>query len=254
MDVGVVLGGIAVVVAVVVGLGPRQPRWWVSGLGLLMFFGAGVWKLSSVRAAVVGPTVLRVETDRPVVALTFDDGPTVAYTKPILDLLEAERATATFFVVGSELAQNPELGRQILADGHELGNHSWHHHRMVFQSAERLRAEIDRTDALLRSVGVEGSIAFRPPYGKRLWSLHQALGARPAVLWDVEPETYAEVADDPERLAAHVLHEVRPGSIVLLHAMYGSREATRRALPVILAGLRARGLRTVTLGELLDGS
>jgi peptidoglycan/xylan/chitin deacetylase (PgdA/CDA1 family) len=71
------------------------------------------------------------------------------------------------------------------------------------------------------------------------------------LLWDVEPESYQEVASSAERIAAHVVDRVRPGSIVLLHVMYQSRKESRRALPLIIEGLRARGFRFVTVQELL---
>lgn len=221
-------------------------------VGAVLAASVAVWKLSSVRAGALGPTVLRVETDAPLVSLTFDDGPTVAYTNPVLDALDAGDARATFFVVGEALAEHPELGRAIRARGHELGNHSWSHPRLVFAGAGWMRDELARTDAAIRATGQRGPIPFRPPYGKRLLTLHHVLGMRPAILWDIEPESYPAIASDPERLAAHVLAKVRPGSIVLLHAMFESREPTRQALPSILEGLRDRGLRSVPLSELLE--
>lgn len=229
----------------------RAGRWrWPMRIGLVLLGLVALWKLASARAGLVGPTLLRVDVDRPVVALTFDDGPTPAYTKPVLDLLEAEGVRATFFVTGQELAGHPELGRAILEGGHELGNHSWSHGRMIFRSAAWLTEEVESTDRVLRDVGVTGPIPFRPPYGKRLWGLHAVLGERPAVLWDVEPESFADIASDPEALAAHVVERAQPGSIVLLHAMYASRQATRDALPAIVRGLRRKGLEPVPLGEL----
>ncbi|MCB9679655.1 MAG: polysaccharide deacetylase family protein [Alphaproteobacteria bacterium] len=209
-----------------------------------------VWKLASVRAGVLGPTLLHVETDRPQVALTLDDGPTSAYTNAVLDLLDAADARATFFVTGAELSERPDLGRAILDRGHQLGNHSWSHPRLIFASQAALRDEIERTDAAIRALGVEGDIPFRPPYGKRLLGLHAVLGDRPAVMWDIEPESYDELSHDPDILAAHVIDRARPGSIVLLHVMYESRETTRLALPRILEGLRQKGLQVVTLAEL----
>ncbi|MEZ4321020.1 MAG: polysaccharide deacetylase family protein [Myxococcota bacterium] len=245
----------ALVLFLVTWLGFRRPRWWISvllAIGAVLVALSVVWKLSSVRAGVLGPTVLRFETTEPVVALTLDDGPTVAYTKPVLDLLEEAGAHATFFLVGRELEAHPELGEAILAGGHELGNHSWTHPRLVFASRASLEAEVAKTDALLRDVGATGPIPFRPPYGKRLLGLHAVLGARPAVLWDVEPESDRVLAEDPVGMARHVVEQARPGSVILLHAMYESREPTRLALPAILRGLSEKGLRVTTLRELRE--
>ena len=80
--------------------------------------------------------------------------------------------------------------------------------------------------------------------------LHQT--GRSTVLWDVEPESYRDVAASAERIAAHVVDRVRPGSIVLLHVMYPSRVESQRALPMIVEGLRARGYRFVTVQELVS--
>jgi peptidoglycan/xylan/chitin deacetylase (PgdA/CDA1 family) len=237
-------------VAAVLRRSTRMP-WWTAGLLAGVLTVAGLWKLSSVRAEVVGPTILHVETDEPLVALTFDDGPTPAYTDAVVDLLAAYDARATFFVTGEAVAAHPELAERLLTAGHQLGNHSETHPRLVLRAPGVVAAQVDRTDALLREVGVDGPIAFRPPYGKRLWDLHRVLGDRPVVLWDVEPESYPDVASDPARLAAHVLDRVEPGSIVLLHVMMRSRQTSRDALPVILEGLRERGLRPVRLDALL---
>ena len=239
------------VMAIAVGV-LRRGRLLVVPIGTCTVLVASVvvWKLSSMRAAVLGPTLLRVETTAPLVALTLDDGPTPAYTQPVLDCLDAARAKATFFVVGESLQAHPKLGRAILACGHELGNHSWTHSRLVFRRPSTLRSEVERTDALLREVGQREPIAFRPPYGKRLLDLHAVLGERPAVLWDIEPESYAELAEDPHALAAHVIQRARAGSVILLHTMFASRDATRAALPELLDGLAAKGLRVTTLSEL----
>jgi len=209
--------------------------------------GVGVWKLSSVRAAVLGPAVLSYPVDQPLVALTFDDGPTPAYTKPVLDLLETYDARATFFVTGHELTAHPELGRQILAAGHELGNHSWSHPRLVFRSTEDVREEIERTDDAIRAVGQAGTPAFRPPYFKRLLTVHQVLGDRPAVLASIDADPRPDTA---EAIAARVLARVRPGDIVLLHVSYASRQSSRDALPLILEGLAEQGLQPVSLATL----
>jgi peptidoglycan/xylan/chitin deacetylase (PgdA/CDA1 family) len=215
---------------------------------------AGLWQLSNARRfQLFGEIVARVATADPVVALTFDDGPTPRYTAEVLALLRAYDARATFFVTGREVAAHPDAARQIVADGHELGNHSYSHPRLVLKTPARIRDEVERTDAAIRRAGYEGPIHFRPPYGKKLVGLplHLARTGRTTVMWDVEPESYPAVAEDAGRIAAHVLERVRPGSIVLLHVMYDSRAASRAALPLILDGLRQRGYRPVTVSELL---
>jgi peptidoglycan/xylan/chitin deacetylase (PgdA/CDA1 family) len=103
-------------------------------------------------------------------------------------------------------------------------------------------------------VGFRGPITFRPPYSKKLFGLplYLARTGRVTVTCDVEPESYPEVDGEAKRIAEHVLERVRPGSIILLHPWYRSREASRRAVPAIVEGLRARGYQLVTVSALLS--
>lgn len=213
----------------------------------------GGWKLSKSRSfQFYGGLVTRIETRAPLVALTFDDGPTPAGTDAVLPLLDSLGVRATFFVTGREVEQHEAEALRLMEAGHALGNHSYSHRSMVLRSPAFVRREIERTDALIRSVGWNGPIPFRPPYGKRLVVLPRYLHrtGRETVLWDVEPESYPEVARSAEAIAAHVIERVRPGSFVLLHVMYSSREESRRAVPLIVRGLQDRGYQFVTVQEL----
>lgn len=215
----------------------------------------GLHALSSSRTyQVFGGLVARVDTDRPIVALTLDDGPTAQFTGEVLGILEDFDVRATFFVTGREVTENPEEARAIAAAGHELGNHSYSHRRMVMKGYDTYRSEIEETDAAIRAIGYEGPLHFRPPYGKKLFGLPWYLSAtgRTSILWDVEPETYPEIAEDVDAFVAHVLEKTRSGSIILMHVMYGSRAISREALPRIIIGLRERGFEFVTVSELLE--
>jgi peptidoglycan/xylan/chitin deacetylase (PgdA/CDA1 family) len=227
----------------------------VVALVAMLLVTASVWRFSkSRRVQLFGGMVTRVETTEPVVALTFDDGPVAGYTEEILALLAVRDVHATFFVTGAELAANPTLGQRIAAAGHELGNHTYSHRQMIGVGYDVVRDEIERTDALIRATGYEGAIHFRPPYGKRFIVLPYYLYAndRRTIYWDVEPESYGEIAKSSDLIQAHVLEKVRPGSIILLHGMGAGREATRQAVPGIIEGLLARGYRLVTVSALLD--
>lgn len=213
-----------------------------------------VWRLSKSRSVqLCGEMVARVETSSPVVALTFDDGPAPGYTEEILEILRSEGVRATFFVTGQALEDHMVEASRIVAAGHELGNHSFSHARMIGRSLAFVREEVERTDALIRATGYEGDVHFRPPYGKRFVVLPCYLSAtgRVTIFMDVEPESYPEIAGDTGRIVEHVLSEARPGSIVLLHVMNESRAATVRAVPEIVRSLRGRGYRFVTVSELL---
>lgn len=213
-----------------------------------------VWKLSSsVQFQLFGELVHKVDTEQKLVALTFDDGPTPHYTTDILQLLELYQVKATFFVTGSETQRYMTQAKQIVAAGHQLGNHSWSHQRMLFMSLDEINREIEGTDQQIRAAGYQGEILFRPPYGKKLLLLpwYLAENNRVSIMWDIAPETFDEDSEDPQIMAAQVLEQVRPGSIVLLHLMYKNRDASRAALPLIIKGLKQKGYTMVRVSDLL---
>ena len=198
----------------------------------------------------------RVETSDSVVALTFDDGPTPGFTQEVLEILERAGTPATFFVVGSNVERWPLDARAMVEAGHELGNHSYSHRRLVLKSPSFIRSEVLRTDSLIRAAGYSGEIRFRPPYGKKLVALPWVLSrlGTQTVLWDIEPESFGAVAADPVRIREHVLERVSPGSIILLHPFFENRRPTLSALPELIEELQDRGYRFVTVSDLLDGA
>ena len=218
----------------------------------VLFF--AIWQLSSsVKFQLFGELIHKVDTEQKLVALTFDDGPTPHYTAGVLQLLELYQVKATFFVTGAETQRYMTQAKQIVAAGHQLGNHSWSHQRMVFMSLDEINREIEGTDQQIRAAGYQGDILFRPPYGKKLVLLpwYLAKTDRTSIMWDIAPETFDEETEDPQTMAAQVLEQVQPGSIVLLHLMYKNREASRAALPIIIKGLKAKGYAMVRLSDLL---
>lgn len=202
-----------------------------------------------------GNIVSKVETNQKVVALTLDDGPSVQYTEPVLQILDAHNVNATFFVVGQETQRFIEQARQIVQHGHELGNHSYTHPRMVFKSLSTIRQEIEKTDQVIRQAGYQGDIHFRAPYTKKLfvlpWYLNQT--NRLNISWSLGPDSRVtkDVRKDAESMAQYVLDNIQPGSIILLHTMYESGEASRQALPLIIRGLQQQGYEFLTISELL---
>ena len=124
-------------------------RW----IALILLVGLGsLWSISkSTTFQFFGEAIASVETNEPIVALTFDDGPSRKHTQTVLDILASHDATATFFLTGHEAEQNPELVTAIIEAGHGLGNHSYSHKRMILRSPANLRAELDQTDAILRA-------------------------------------------------------------------------------------------------------
>jgi peptidoglycan/xylan/chitin deacetylase (PgdA/CDA1 family) len=188
-----------------------------------------------------------------IVALTLDDGPVRAVVDTLIEVLGAHGARATFFLTGRELAEAPEAGRKLVAAGHELGNHTDTHRRMIFVSPSRVRDEVERTDSLLRAAGQRGPIWFRPPFGYKLVGLPKYLAStgRTTVMWSIEPDSYRDVAATPEGIVRHVLDRVRPGSIIILHPWYPSRRTSRAAIGPLVDSLHARGYRVETVGTLI---
>ncbi|WP_446225356.1 polysaccharide deacetylase family protein [Nocardia sp. IBHARD005] len=227
-------------------------RWVISGVVAIVVVLAvcvGLYVLMNSRTyQVAGRLVDRVETDEKVVALTFDDGPT-ARTPEVLRVLGESQVPATFYLVGQDLAAHPEYGAAIVGAGHEIGNHSYSHRRMMLVSGDTVREEIERTDSEIRRAGYPGPISFRPPYGKKLWALPHYLADhdRTTVTWDVEPDSAGGASR--EAIVADTLAQTRPGSIILLHVMHGAESIT--AVPEIVDRLRAQGYRFVTVSELL---
>lgn len=220
----------------------------------IVVLGVGLRALNDATAyQLFGRIVARVETDQPVVALTFDDGPAPERTAEILATLARQEVPATFFVVGEAVAANPAAARAIVAGGHQLANHSWSHQRLIVRSPGFVGAEIDRATAAIRAAGEDGEILFRPPYGDKLlvlpWELHRR--GMTTVTWDVAPGA------DPDAGAEAIVREavagVRPGSIVVLHPWYASGSPSRAAIEPLIAALKARGYRFVTVSALLAG-
>ncbi|MFL6244604.1 MAG: polysaccharide deacetylase family protein [Thermoanaerobaculia bacterium] len=213
---------------------------------------AGTFAYSKSRThQLFGTIVPRVETDRKVVALTFDDGPTSYAADEILAALGSTKAT--FFLTGSGIQECPGVAPRLIAAGDEIGNHTWSHNRMLLKSPSYIAKEIESTDRVIRAAGWQGPILFRAPYGKKLVGLpwYLARHDRIHITWDVEPNRDPAVDRHADRIVADVLANARPGSIILLHPWYHGREATRAAIAPIIAGLRSRGYDFVTVSELL---
>ena len=201
-----------------------------------------------------GEAYHRIETSEKVVALTFDDGPDPFYTSQVLEVLDRNRIKATFFMIGQNIAGYPKIANVAYAQGHELGNHSYSHQRMILKPFSFIRSEIDRTDLLLRGLGVKGDIHFRSPFGAQLIGVPYILWQRRKknILFDVDPRDWE--MQDPTVLMQRILDDVKPGSIILLHDGGGERSGTVRALEMMVPQLKMRDFRFVTVSQLITYS
>ncbi|MEK4499332.1 polysaccharide deacetylase family protein [Bacillus sp. FSL R12-0069] len=207
----------------------------------------GTYKLMNARSfQLFGDLTNRVETNEKVIALTFDDGPT-NNAKQILPLLDKYNAKATFFLIGNELEKNLSLGESIVQSGHQIGNHTYSHNRMVFKTPSF--EEIEKTNGLIRQTGFTDAIDFRPPNGKKLIGLPYYLNKNniETITWDLEPDTFYKSAADK---IEYVNKNVIPGSIILLHPMYDESNESLQTIEGILDSLTKKGYQFVTVNEL----
>lgn len=208
----------------------------------------------AVRSQWLGRTDWRGRRDSSAVALTFDDGPS-ADTERILDVLAQHNLRATFFMIGCHVEHLPQTARRVVADGHEIGNHSYSHPIYLYRSARETGQQLERTQAVLTNVtGVRPRLA-RPPCGVRTpayFRTAQRLGLR-TVQWDVAGFDWKKRT--AKQIAGDVLRRAGAGSIILLHDGDSEGKEDRRetvaALPLIIEGLSTRGLHIVPLTKLL---
>ena len=191
-----------------------------------------------------------VHTDGPYIAMSFDDGPSATLTPKLLDLLAARHIKATFFVIGENVMEHPEIVARAAREGHEIGNHSWSHPNLAKMSQESVRSQLQRTDVAIKNATGERPTLMRPPYGsitdrEKHW-IHDEFGYR-IILWDVDP--YDWKRPGPAVVRNRILKETRPGSIVLSHDIH---PGTIEAMPSTLDALEAKGLKFVTVSELIE--
>ncbi len=203
------------------------------------------------------------------VAITFDDGPDPEWTPEILDVLKREKAPATFFLIGIEADKYADVTSRVYAEGHEIGNHTFTHPDISNLSRRYMQLELNLTERLFASrLGIR-TILFRPPYSVdaepdtedqvRPLEVTQDLGYT-TIGNKVDPNDWRETPfRSGEEIAADVLahlppcaaNDTRCGNIILLHDGGGNRAETVRALPMIIEGVRAKGLQIVPVYQLL---
>jgi peptidoglycan/xylan/chitin deacetylase (PgdA/CDA1 family) len=214
--------------------------------------------------------VWSVSTDEPIAALTFDDGPTPELTPRILEILERYGVVASFMMVGHCAESHPTLVREVVAAGHDVGNHSWRHLNLASASAHDTRLEIEVGAEKIEEASRRSVTMFRPPRGRLSEAALRILAPLPQdiVMWSVSRGALDWEA--PARVASNVVDGVGPGDIVDLHDGIGryvfdpgsarARELLDRrlveleALPRIIEGIQEKGVRLVGLSELLPQS
>ncbi|GAA0136307.1 polysaccharide deacetylase family protein [Paenibacillus sp. YSY-4.3] len=198
--------------------------------------------------------VHKFDTGKKVIAFTFDDGPNPMYTPQILDIFReaGADAKATFFMIGSQIEQYPELARTVHSEGHEIGNHTYTHPYLSKLSAEECADEIIRTERLIQeTIGVK-PLTFRPPYFD---FNEQALKLISSRGYTVAGAVNGEAMDWEQPGVNHIVEKTReslsPGSVLLFHDGFGDRSQTVEAVRILVAELVAESYRLVTVSDLI---
>jgi peptidoglycan/xylan/chitin deacetylase (PgdA/CDA1 family) len=194
------------------------------------------------------------------VTLTFDDGPSREYTAQILDILKEKNVKATFFMVGSHVEKYPEIAARIVDEGHEVGNHTYHHVNVPTLTQSKLTAEIIGTNKIVRQVTGETPTYLRPPrgmYDARYRRLAHLIGQE-IVLWTISGRDWKK-STSASNIIARIVNKSKGGEIILLHdsgaliaSEGGDHNALIQALPKVIDGLREKGLEIVPLKDFID--
>lgn len=194
-----------------------------------------------------------------VIALTFDDGPSPEYTPLILDVLKKHNVKATFFLVGKHVKKYPDVARRILAEGHEIGNHTYSHRDLVPSTRKKLKREILQNQELIKEyLGVK-TVLFRPPRGIYSEAVRQFVvqNGLLMVLWSMSGIDWA--GTPASLIAKRILRYAHPGAIILLHDSGAlirseghSRINTAKALDKAIPILKEKGYKFVTVSELIN--
>ena len=190
-----------------------------------------------------------VNTSRPVVALTFDDGPHPELTPQLLDILRQQGVRATFYVIGRNVDAYPEIARRIVAEGHEIANHTYNHPHLTKVGAARLDSEMTRTtDAIMRATGRRPT-NMRPPYGAINPRVEQAILQKhnlDVIMWSVDPLDWRRPGAEVVR--QRLVEGATPGGILLAHDIH---PGTIEAMSGTISDLKAKGYGFATVSQLL---
>ena len=230
-----------------------NPAWFAAG-GACAVAGISAWGAAAPSSQLFGRT-LRHTGDAGAIALTFDDGPNPTATPQLLDLLTKHQARATFFLIGRHVRAFPALAREVVARGHEIGNHTETHPSLTWLASSQIEEELERCDEAISSAGGVTPRWMRPPYGYRNPLLNGVVtrrGNAGVAMWSVAARDWKTEATEP---VIERLRRARGGDIVLLHdgdhrVLQGKRGHVIAALEYCLPRWKDSGFRFVTMNEI----
>ncbi|MCX6260788.1 MAG: polysaccharide deacetylase family protein [Bacteroidia bacterium] len=228
-----------------------------AALLIVLFVGFFIYSFTYPKSEIFGPVIYRLNYPDKVIALTFDDGPNSEYTEQVLDILEMEGIKGTFFLIGKNVEVYPQIAREIVEQGHSVGNHSYTHPwSLSFETRKAVIAEVKKAEeAIYNANGVRPDL-FRPPHGFRTpWMIHNIhkMGFKIVTWDDMTTDYYAR--SKPEEIAKKILSKVKPGSIIVFHdglnLNHGvDRENTIKALRIVINELKKESYKFVSLNEI----
>lgn len=191
-----------------------------------------------------------VHTDKMVLAMTFDDGPHPVNTPKLLDMLKQRNIKGTFFLVGKNIKEYPNIVRRIIEEGHEIGNHTWTHASLTSRSDAQIRSELKMSEDALMSVANYRAHLMRPPYGAvnaHIKELANAEFGYTTILWSVDPQDWRRPGVSV--VTSRLVNGAHKGAILLTHDIH---PPTITAMPGTLDQLLAKGFQFVTVSQLLN--
>lgn len=188
----------------------------------------------------------KLDPNKPMVALTFDDGPSSIFTPEILDILKEHNSFATFFVLGTEAEQHPEILKQMINEGNEIGNHSYSHLNLTLLSDENLAFQVETPQVIIESITGQAPTLLRPTYGFFNDELVKKIPL-PLILWSIDTVDWQ--SRNADVINNIIIQNVKDGDIILMHDIYDSTlEAVRRIVPELIN----QGYQLVTVSEMAD--
>lgn len=195
----------------------------------------------------------------PLVCITFDDGPSPKNTPQILDILKDKGVKATFFVTGKYVEIYPEIAQRIVAEGHDIGNHTYNHKELAVSNKKTILNELQKTeDVIQRVTGIKTKL-FRPPRGVCGNAARKVLieEGYKIILWTISTLDWRKVK--PKTIFWRVKLFIRDGAIILFHdsgSLFGCGDSERintiRALPLVIDFLKEEGYKIITVSEMLE--
>ena len=201
-----------------------------------------------------GKNIVRLNTDQRIVALTYDDGPNPPYTERLLDVLAKHNVKATFFMIGNWIAKHPETVDRVIAEGHQIGNHTYSHPVLGFLPPFYVRRQIERTDDLIRQHGIVEEIVFRAPMLTRFLPVAYVLAKLDRTHISCDVWSWDWTTQNPDKITKTVLKKIKPGSIIVLHDgkaenRKANRSGTIEATDRIITALKQDGYQFVRLSD-----